>query len=106
MAVGYFDGDKYFFVNEYFKGITIYAQNPSINLRNIVICKSISKSNTDDVEKIVFNSTFPELEAKLTSDEQKAFQELVSKINFMQQGFIETDLRSRRIPGNGEHGVR
>ena len=92
MAIGYFDGTKYFFVDETFGDI--YSEKPQLNSRNVIMCKSIWEYGEDDTTKqILF---LGELIKKATAKEEKCFQELLSRINLLEDGFKKENLDNLR----------
>ncbi len=88
MAIGFYDGSQYFFVDEFFRNI--YGKNPELSRRNILICKSLWESNTK--KKTIIDDE--EIYKTPMKKEEDYFNQLMSKVERLEPAFEEENLKA------------
>lgn len=95
MAIGYYNGGEYFFIDECFGDI--YSEKPRLSSRRIVRCQSLWKSSKKDIIKNTYNYYDPNIKEELTSTEKKSLIELLSKIQSVENGLTKESLSNLRL---------
>ncbi len=90
MAIGFYDGEQYFFVDESFRDI--YGKNPELSRRDILVCKSLWEHN--EKKKIILYNE--EICTMPTEKEIDYFNQLMDKVERLEPAFEEEKLRELR----------
>ncbi len=88
MAIGFFDGKQYFFVDESFRDI--YGKNPELSKRDILICESLWKSSTKK-KTIIYEE---EVCKNPTKKELDYFNQLMNSVERLEPAFEEENLKA------------
>lgn len=90
MAIGFFDGEQYFFVDEFFSDI--YGENPELSRRDIMVCKSLWEKG-EKKKVIIYNG---EIDAPPTKKEVDYFEQLMGRVERLEPAFEKEKLRTLR----------